>query len=150
MAHTYASLLYQCVFSTKGRRSSIPLDLPKRLWPYIGGVARENKTKALAVGGTDDHAHVLLSLPTTVTVAKAIQLIKGGTSKWIPTAFPGHTHFEWQEGYGAFSIGISQVKDTIAYIDRQEEHHRRKSFQEEYIEFLQRHGIEYDARYVWD
>jgi REP element-mobilizing transposase RayT len=118
MAHTYASLIYHCVFSTKDRMRTMSSDLRERLWPYMGGVARENEIKAPAVGGTDDHAHVLLSLPTTVTIAKAVQLIKGGTSKWVSATFPGRRHFEWQEGYGAFSIGVSQVKDTIAYIDQ--------------------------------
>lgn len=115
----------------------------------MGGIARENAMKALAIGGTSDHAHMLISLPTTMDVAKAVQLIKGVSSKWVSDTFPSHKTFEWQEGYGAFTISISHVEDTVAYITRQEEHHRRKTFQEEYLEFLEKHGIEYDAKYVW-
>lgn len=105
--------------------------------------------KALAVGGIEDHAHLLLSLPTTISIAQAIQQIKGGSSKWIHETFPERRDFAWQEGYSAFSIGVSQVEDTVSYIRSQAEHHRRKTFQEEFLAFLKRHGIEYDERYVW-
>lgn len=97
-----------------------------------------------------DHAHILLSLPSTIAVAKAIQLIKGGSSKWIHDEFPEHRGFAWQEGYGAFSIGIGQTDTTMRYIRNQAEHHRRRSFQEEFLAFLQRHKIDYDPRYIWD
>lgn len=149
MAHTYASLLFHCVFSTKDRRPVLCPELRDRLWPYLGGIARENRMKLLNVGGTSDHVHLLLSLSTTMAIAKALQLIKGGTSQWVSDTFPDHRDFAWQEGYGAFTISISHVDDTIAYIARQEEHHRKKTFQEEYLEFLKKHGIEYDERYLW-
>jgi REP element-mobilizing transposase RayT len=115
----------------------------------MGGIARENKMKALAVGGTDNHAHLLLSLPPMLSVAKAIQLIKGGSSKWVHDTFPGSAGFAWQEGYGAFTIAVSGIEKTVAYINAQEEHHRIQPFEEEFIAFLRRHGIVYDARYVW-
>ncbi|HEY3244871.1 MAG TPA: IS200/IS605 family transposase [Phycisphaerae bacterium] len=150
MAHTYCSCLVHYVFSTKGRRNSIAAELRPRLWSYIGGIARENEMKALAVGGTDNHCHALVSLPTTLSIAQAVQKLKGGSSLWIHESFPTQASFAWQEGYGAFSIGVAGVADTIAYIDAQEEHHRTKSFEEEYIAFLERHGIEYDARFVFD
>jgi REP element-mobilizing transposase RayT len=105
--------------------------------------------KALAIGGTTDHLHALLSLPGMMSFAKAVQLIKGGSSKWINDSFPGPKKFEWQEGYGAFSVSVSQVPKTIAYINNQKEHHRKKSFQEEFLELLRKHGIEYDQRYVF-
>jgi REP element-mobilizing transposase RayT len=149
MAHTYANLLFHCVFSTKERRPFLTADVRERLWPYLGGIARENKMKALTVNGTADHVHMLLSLPTTLTVAKAIQTIKAASSRWVSVTFPGQKHFEWQEGYGAFSIGVSQVDATIRYIAGQKEHHRQKSFQEEFLEFLKKHDIAYDPRYVW-
>jgi REP element-mobilizing transposase RayT len=149
MAHSYISALFHCVFSTKERRKLITNDLQERLWPYMGGIARDNKMKALAVSGIEDHVHLLLSIPSTVSISKAMQLIKGGSSKWVHDTFPEHREFEWQEGYGAFSIGISQVEDTKNYIANQREHHRTKTFQEEFIAFLERHGIEYDPRYVW-
>ncbi len=113
----------------------------------MGGIARENNMKALAIGGIEDHAHVLLSLPSTITIAKAIQLVKGGSSKWVSDTFPSHFDFEWQEGYGAFSISISHVGSTIAYINNQLEHHQKETFEEEYRAILKKHGIEYDERY---
>jgi REP element-mobilizing transposase RayT len=149
VAHSYVSALFHCVFSTKERRKTIPDDLQERLWPYMGGIARENNMRALAIGGVEDHVHLLLSIPSTLNIAKAMQLIKGGSSKWVHDTFPDHKEFEWQEGYGAFSIGISQVDDTKHYIANQREHHRTKTFQEEFLAFLERHGIEYDPRYVW-
>ena len=102
MSHTYLSLLVHCVFSTKERRILVPAELKTSLWPYMAGIARTNKFKAVAVGGMQDHAHVLLSLPTTITVAKAVQLIKGGSSKWINDHLP-RRKFAWQDGYGAFT-----------------------------------------------
>jgi putative transposase len=141
MSHTYYSLLVHCVFSTKERRVLIPAELQKKLWPYIAGIARMNRFKALAVGGMRDHAHVLLSLPTTITVAKAVQLIKGGSSKWINDHAEVRS-FEWQDGYAAFTIGISQLQTTIRYIDNQEQHHTRMSFHQELHRMLARHGIE--------
>jgi len=124
-------------------------ELESRLWPYLGGIARENRIKAISIGGTADHLHGLLSLPATMSFAKAVQLIKGGSSKWIHDNFSKHRKFEWQEGYGAFSVSASQVKRTMAYIQNQKEHHRRKSFQEEFLEFLIKHGVEYDPRYLF-
>jgi putative transposase len=148
MAHTYTSLFVHCVFSTKERRNLLSKDVRERLWPYLGGIAREKGMSAVAVGGTDNHVHILLSVPPTISAAKAVQLIKGTSSKWIHDTFPTHASFAWQEGYGAFTINVSGIEETIAYINRQEEHHRVRSFEEEYIGFLKRHRIEYDDRYV--
>jgi putative transposase len=149
MSHTFVNALFHCVFSTKGRRRLITTPLQERLWPFMGGIARENGMKALTVGGIEDHVHLLLSLPTTLSIAQAMQQIKGVSSKWIHDTFSEHRGFAWQEGYGAFSIGVSQVHDTVAYIQSQAEHHRKRTFQEEYLAFLKKHGIEYDERYVW-
>ena len=99
MAHTYCSALFHCVFSTKERRKAIAPELQERLWAYIGGIARENEMRALAVGGTDDHAHILLSLPSSVAIAEAMRKIKGGSSRWLHEAC-GLMGFEWQQGYG--------------------------------------------------
>jgi len=142
MSHTYCSALFHVVFSTKERRPIIPLNLKDRLWPYIAGIARLNRFKALAVGGMPDHAHVLLSLPTTIPMPKAIQLIKGGSSKWINDHLPGRT-FAWQDGYAIFTIGISQVENTVRYINNQERHHRRMTAQEELERMLARHCIRF-------
>jgi putative transposase len=147
--HTYVSSLFHCAFSTKGRRNLITAALQERLWPFMGGIAREQGFKALAVGGVEDHVHLLLSLPASIALAKAIQLIKGASSKWAHDTFPEYGLFAWQEGYGAFSVGISQVDATIAYIRSQAEHHRKTTFQDEFRMFLKKHGIEYDERYIW-
>jgi putative transposase len=116
----------------------------RRLWPYLGGVAKQNHMKALAIGGAADHVHILLSLPATLSVAKGIQLLKGNSSKWIHETFPKMRSFAWQEGYGAFSIGISGADATMAYIRNQAEHHRTRSFREEFMTMLRRHGFDYD------
>lgn len=125
------------------------MPLQERLWPFMGGIAREHGMKALAVGGVEDHVHLILSLPTTVSIAKALQYIKGGSSKWIHDTFPEQRAFSWQTGYGAFSVGVSQVDATIAYIQSQIEHHRKMTYQDEFLLFLKKHGIAYDERYVW-
>ena len=145
MSHNYYSILVHCVFSTKERRLLIPADMKERVWPYMAGIARQNKFKALAVGGMQDHAHVLLSLPPTILVAKAVQLIKGGSSKWINDHLTRRS-FDWQDGYAAFSIGVSQLQNTIRYIDNQERHHAKMNFTEELEKMLERHGIQAFSR----
>ncbi len=149
MSHSYVSNIMHCVFSTKDRSKWITPDLRNRLFPYMSGIAKTNFIMALEIGGVDDHVHMLLSLPSSMTVAKALQLIKGGSSKWIHDTFIQHKHVRWQEGYGAFSVSISQVQETITYIKGQEKHHQRKSFKEEFLTFLRKHNIEYDDKYVW-
>lgn len=147
MAHTYVSELIHCVFSTKQRRNQIAPDVQPLLWAFLGGIARKNGFKALIVGGTENHVHVLLSLPATLPLAKAMQLIKGASSHWMNET---HTRgFAWQEGYGAFTLGISQKNDTIAYIRSQAEHHRKRSFEEEFVAFLKKNAVEYDPTHVW-
>ena len=149
MPHSYVSNLVHYIFSTKERFPFIDQELESRLWPYVGGVARENLMKALSVGGTADHVHVLLSLPATLSVAKAIQLIKGGSSKWIHDQFHQYRKFAWQDGYGAFSVSASQVKSVTNYIKGQKEHHRKRTFEEEFLEFLDKYAVEYDQRYLF-
>ena len=144
--HSFVSCLIHCVWATKERRPVIQADLQQRLWPYLGGIARENKMKALVVGGVEDHVHILLAIPSPLSVAKAIQLLKGNSSKWIHETFNEHRDFEWQDGYGAFSIGVSGVGDTTKYIEGQAEHHRKMTFREELETFLRKHGMEYVDR----
>ncbi|MGA2145636.1 MAG: IS200/IS605 family transposase [Bryobacteraceae bacterium] len=147
MSHTYVSELVHCVFSTKERRNLIPADIQEELWAFVGGIARKNGFKALMVGGTQNHVHLLLSLPASMPLAKAMQLVKGASSHWMNEK---HTQgFSWQEGYGAFTVGISQKHDTIAYIRSQPEHHRGRGFEEEFVAFLKKHDVEYDPQYVF-
>ncbi len=142
--HSFTSSLHHCVFAAKGREPVLVPEIRERLWPYLGGVARENGMKALVIGGVADHVHVLLSLPATMSIAKAMQLLKGNSSKWIHETFPKLASFAWQEGYAAFSVGVSGIEETRAYIRNQEEHHRTRTYREEVIMFLKRHGLEFD------
>ena len=146
---SYISDHFHCVFSTKERRRLITPELRERLWPFLGGIARQNKMKAIEIGGVEDHIHILLSLPSTLAISKALQLIKGGSSKWVHETFPEHRLFAWQEEYGAFSVSMSQLDKTIEYIKGQVEHHRKMTFQEEFLALLKKHRIEYDERYLW-
>ena len=111
MSNTYIGLYIHYIFSTIQRLPLIIPEIQSRLWPYIGGVAKQNDMKALAVGGITDHVHILLSLPAPISIAKAIQLIKGNSSKWVNDTFETPNGFAWQKGYGAFSVNISIVPD---------------------------------------
>lgn len=148
MAHTYTANYIHLVFSTKNHERRLSPEIAPRIHSYIGGIARANGFKTLAVGGVEDHVHVLMSLPATISAARATQLIKGGSSLWIHETFADQRHFAWQQAYGAFSIGISQIAATKTYIANQREHHKRRDFRAEFIAFLKKHGIEYDERYV--
>jgi putative transposase len=149
-AMSYISSYFHCVFSTKERRPLISPSLQERLWPYLGGIARQNQMQAIEIGGVMDHVHILLSLPSTLALAKALQLIKGGSSKWVHETFPEHRLFGWQVKYGAFSVSVSQLDKTMQYIQTQPEHHRKMTFQEEFLALLKKHRIAYDERYLWD
>jgi putative transposase len=141
MPHSHVCCLVHVVFATVERRPAIRDEMQERLHAYLGGIARENGIATLAIGGTTDHVHLLISLPRTVSVAKAVQLLKSGSSKWIHDNFPGSRNFAWQEGYGAFSIGVSQRATTERYIQTQPEHHKRISFADELKQFLAVHEI---------
>jgi putative transposase len=147
MSHTYCCSLFHCVFSTKDRSKVISAEIQPRLWAYIGGVARKRHMKALGVGGTNDHIHILLSLPSSIAIATAMREIKSESSHWIRETC-GAKKFEWQEGYGAFSIGWSQVSGTLAYISKQQDHHRKRDFQAEFLAFLKKHCIDYEPQHV--
>jgi REP element-mobilizing transposase RayT len=118
--------------------------LRDRLWPYLGGIARENKIRALAIGGAADHVHMLVSLPATLSVAKAVQLLKGNSSKWIHEIFSEMRSFEWQEVYGAFDVSVSATDATVEYIRNQLGHHRKWGFREEFKKMLRKHGFDFD------
>jgi REP element-mobilizing transposase RayT len=115
----------------------------------MGGIAKQNKMVALAVGGTENHSHLLISIPATQSPSKAIQLIKAGSSKWIHDEFPAMKDFSWQTGYSAFSVSPRRVQTVIEYINNQEEHHRSRTFEEEYLAFLKSNGFEFDEKYLW-
>lgn len=132
------------VFSTKNQAHGIPPGVQPELWAYIGGIARADAAKAIAVGGTDNHAHVLLAMPPILSIATAVQRIMDASSRWLHQE--NGLDFEWQEGYGAFTVSASQLPRTIQYINSQPEHHRRLSFENEFISLLRKHRIAYDPK----
>src|SRR5260370_13127395 len=139
MSDNYTSLLAHCVLSTYEGRPIIPREMQSRLWAYMGGIARAYKMKALAVGGIEDHVHLLLSLPTTITVAKAIQVIKANSSKWM-NEHGGRGMFSWQRSCGAFTISVSQVKPTVGYVQNQGAPHAKTTCEEQCNARLRRQG----------
>ena len=143
MAHTYASILIHCVFSTKDRHPLIRADRMAELHSYLSGIARGEGFSLIAAGGTANHVHLLFVLPASLPLAQAVQKLKGSSSRWMG---PG---FSWQEGYGAFSVSPSQVPVVKRYIQGQEEHHRKRDFEQEFVALLRNCGIEYDERYVF-
>jgi putative transposase len=147
---SYVSAYFHCVFGTEERQKLITPALEERLWPFLGGIARQNNMTPVIIGGIEDHVHLLLSLPSSMPISKAMQLIKGGSSKWVHETFPDQGRFGWQEKYGAFSVSVSQLDTIIHYIKNQREHHRTKAFEEEFRALLDRHGIHYDERYLWE
>ena len=147
---SYVSSYFHCVFSTKERQPLISEPLQERLWPFLGGVARRNDMKAIEIGGMLDHVHILLSLPSTLSIAKALQLLKGGSSKWVHDTFPECWAFRWQEKYGAFTVSVSALEKTIKYVQNQKEHHRKMTFEEEFLALLKKHRVAFDERYLWD
>jgi REP element-mobilizing transposase RayT len=144
MAHTFSCLYFHVVFATKSRRALILSEVRPRMWSYMGGIARENRFRALAIGGMADHAHLLLSLSPTINISTAVQLVKAGSSGWIKD-LTGND-FRWQEGYAAFTVSLSSLDSVKHYIDHQEEHHRRIDFATEWKLLLEKHGIVLPAR----
>jgi putative transposase len=144
MSHTYAHNLVHCIFSTKGRFNLIRD--PEELWRYVVGLAYAKNVHVVAAGGTANHLHLLILLPQTMTLSKAMQELKANTSRWLRET---STKFQWQEGYGAFSVSQSQRGAVTEYIANQAEHHRTRSFEDEFQAMLQKSGIQYDPRYVF-
>ena len=149
MAQSCVSCSVHYVFSTKDREPWITPEIRSTLHQYIAGIVKQHTTGPLKIGGTENHVHALVSLPSTLTIAKAAQLMKGGSSKWVHDTFPELRHFCWQNGYGAFSVSASQVNSVIQYIADQQRHHRTTSFEEEFLLLLKRHKTEYDPHYVF-
>jgi REP element-mobilizing transposase RayT len=131
------------VFSTKDRRNAIAKEWQPRLWAYLGGICRNHEIIPLAIGGTENHVHLLIQLPPTIAPAKAVALLKANSSKWMGEQ--GHA-FSWQEGYGAFSVSSSNLDRVIRYIQDQDAHHRKTNFEDEFRALLRKHGVEYDLQ----
>ena len=150
MAGTYTNLLYHLVFSTKGRIPLIGKELQPDLYAYIGGIVRGEGGVLLEIGGMPDHVHLLVKFKPIVAISDMLQLIKGNSSKWVNAERHSMRKFGWQDGYAAYSVSESQVDAVREYVQRQEEHHRGQPYQDEFRALLERHGIEYDERYLWD
>lgn len=149
MSSTFASVYYHVIFSTKDRYPHITDGIAPRLHGYIGGILRGEKAIPIAIGGTADHVHVLFAMRTEPSLATMMRRIKSNSSKWAHETFPEKSKFAWQNGYGVFTVSASNVDDVKAYIASQAEHHRKRTFQEEFVAFLRKHGVEYDERYIW-
>ena len=138
------------VFSTKNHQRWIDDKLKAVLHAYLAGICRKLGSEAYRVGGTDDHVHIACSLPRTLTVSKLMEEIKKSSSAWVKTQGKAYDRFSWQAGYGAFSLGQSQMPALLRYIDGQKAHHRTQAFKEEFQAFLHKYGVEFDENYVWD
>lgn len=146
MGHSYSNVLLHIVFSTKNRRKIIPPDHQEQLWKYITGIVHNLHGNVLAIGGMPDHTHILLAQPGTIGFSTMVQKIKTNSSGWMEETVKD---FEWQEGFGAFSVSDSRRADVIAYIRNQEEHHKKRNFEEEFIALLKAHNVDFDPRYVF-
>ena len=150
MPQSLSYLLTHIVFSTKDRAPVLDVTVRPALHAYLATVARNVDCECFRVGGVADHVHLAIRLSRTITMAQLIEELKTSSSKWLKTQSPALAAFAWQRGYGAFSVGPSDLNALLHYIDTQEEHHKTRTFQDEYRAFLKKYGIEYDERYVWD
>jgi REP element-mobilizing transposase RayT len=150
MSQSLAQLLVHIVFSTKERHPFIDVPIEPDLHAYIGDTLKRNGGIPVKINGTPDHLHILSSMPKTISLAKYIEDIKRNSSRWIKTKGMQYEKFAWQNGYGAFSVSCSQKDAVVNYIIQQKEHHRKLTFKEEFVTFLNKYEIEYDERYLWD
>jgi len=150
MGHTYANLLVHVIFSTKHRQPLITAEVQPRLYEYLVGIARNEFGNALCIGGVADHLHGLLLIKTDESVAHAMNRWKSLSTGWLKDTFATLKDFAWQAGYGAFTVSESVKPQVIHYIQHQAEHHQKRTFQEEFVDFLKRHNVVYDPERIWD
>ena len=149
MAGTFTFLGIHFVFSTKNRALLIDNNIKDRLCAYIGGIIKELGGTLIEINAMPDHVHFYAYMPKTFSVSKFMEVVKGNSSKWVHASFPEKKDFGWQDGYGAFTVSKSVEDSVVKYIRNQQEHHRERSFQEEFTDFLDKFGIEYDNNYIW-
>ena len=150
MPQSLSFLLVHIVFSTKNRAPVLDAAIRPALHAYLATVARNAGCECYRAGGVADHVHLAIRLSRIMTTAKLVEELKTSSSKWLKTQGPALAEFAWQRGYGAFSVGRSDLDALLHYIDTQEEHHRSRTFQDEYRTFLAKYEVEFDERYVWD
>ena len=147
----HQQLLYHIVFSTKERRPLLQNDqFREDVCAYMAGIARNLDGFAIRIGGYHDHVHLLVRIPTRIAVSDFVGKLKSNTSKHINESRDTDTKFHWQDGYGAFTVSPSQQEAVVAYIDSQREHHRKQSFQDEFLSLLKRHEVDYNPKYIWE
>jgi REP element-mobilizing transposase RayT len=146
MTHTYQNVLIHCIFSTKNRQNSFPDDLQEKLSRYFVGIGKGHDIPVLCAGGTANHSHLLIALPAVMPLAKAIQVLKANSSRWL-----GEHGFDfaWQEGYGAFSVSASNRDTVRQYLEHQREHHAKRSFEDEFASLLRKSNVAYDPKFVF-
>jgi REP element-mobilizing transposase RayT len=147
---SFVRSVHHIVFSTKNREPWITDDLKGNLYAYMGGILRERKCVLMDAGGMPDHVHLFVAMHQTISIADLVRDVKSGSSLWIHDEYPKRKGFAWQTKYGAFSVSLSMEEKVAAYIRNQKEHHRKQTFQEEFRAMLDRHGFEYDERYIWE
>lgn len=149
MPQSLAINIVHIIFSTKNRQPMLDAETRERLYPYMAQLVRDKGSECYRIGGVEDHVHLAVRLSKTTTLSKTISEAKTGTSKWLKGLSPALSEFAWQEGFGAFSVSPKDLDSVIGYIDRQEDHHRKVTFQDEFRKFLKQYGVEYDENYVW-
>jgi putative transposase len=150
MAGKYLSLLVHFTWSTKRREPWLEMEMRNDLYSFIGGIMKNKNARLISAGGMFDHIHLFASMPSTISIADFVNVVKSNSSRWIHQYSSRLRESSWQEGYGAFSVSKPEEIKVVRYISNQEEHHRKRTFKEELVALLEKHGIEYDKRYIWD
>ncbi len=150
MAQSLSKVLLHIIFSTKNREPWLDSNVRPRMHAYLATICRDAGADFVRVGGVSDHVHIVTTLARTLSQAQLIEEIKKASSKWVKALDARYRGFFWQRGYAAFSVSPSQLDSVLEYVNKQQEHHRTRTFQEEYRELLRKHGVDFDERFVWD
>ena len=150
MPQSLSKVIIHIVFSTKNREPWLDSNVRARMHAYLATICRDAGADFVRVGGVSDHVHIVTTLARTLSQAQLIEEIKKASSKWVKALDARYRGFFWQRGYAAFSVSPSQLDSVLEYVNKQQEHHRTRTFQEEYRELLRKHGVDFDERFVWD
>lgn len=150
MSQSLSKVYVHLTFSTKGRHPFIDHTIQERLWQYLGGICKGLECNPIQIGGYKNHVHILCLLSKKITQMKLVEEVKKQSSKWIKTIDINYVNFYWQDGYGIFSVNPSQLETVKQYIKNQEEHHKKHTFKEELLAFLNKYQVKYDERFLWD